>query len=256
MTDFNHIPVTVENKVAVVVGGTSGIGEAIALSFAESGADVVASSRSEERVGDTADSLRERGAETLETACDVSDRESIRDLRDQTLAKFGRIDVVVSSASAVSRTDFISLSEEEWSHVLDVQLTGVYRVIQEFARKMDSGSVIAISSVAARLAAPNLSAYSVAKGGTNSLVRVAAKELAPDIRVNAIAPGFVITNQNKTEYAEGTEKRAEIDERTMLNRVADREEIVGAAIYLGSDAASYTTGQVLTVDGGFAESAF
>jgi NAD(P)-dependent dehydrogenase (short-subunit alcohol dehydrogenase family) len=256
MTEYNHRPVTVEDKTAVVIGGTSGIGEAIALSFAESGADVVASSRDQKRVSDTADSIRERGAETVEITSDITDRDSLRALRDETLFTFGSVDILVTSASAVSRSSLETITESEWADVFDVQLDGVYRAVQEFTREMDSGSIINISSISARLAAANLLAYSAAKGGTNSFVRAAAKELAPDIRVNAIAPGFVITNQNEDEYAEGTEKRARIEERTLLNRVADREEIAGAALYLASDAASYTTGEIITVDGGFSNNVF
>jgi len=101
----------------------------------------------------------------------------------------------------------------------------------------------------------DLPAYAAAKGGVEAFTRASAKELAPGIRVNAIAPGFVITPQNEETYAEGTEKRAKIDERALAGRVAEREEIVGAAVYLGSDASSYVTGDVLTVDGGFADSA-
>lgn len=168
----------------------------------------------------------------------------------------GEVDVVVTSAGAVSREDFVDIPESEWRRVCDVQLDGVYRLFQTFARRMVEGSIIAISSIAADLSIPNLSAYSVAKGGTDSLIYTAATELAPDIRVNAIAPGFVITSQNEDTYAEGTEKRAAIDQRTSLSRVAERDEMVGAAIYLASDAASYTTGEVLTVDGGFARGAF
>ena len=256
MTEYNHNPVTVKDKTAVVIGGTSGIGEAIALSFAESGADVVASSRNQKRVRDTADSIRERGAETVEITSDITDRDSLRSLRDETLSTFGSVDILVTSASAVSRSSLETITESEWADVFDVQLDGVYRAVQEFTREMNSGSIINISSISARLAAANLLAYSAAKGGTNSFVRAAAKELAPDIRINAIAPGFVITNQNRDQYAEGTEKRARIEERTLLGRVADREEIAGAALYLASDAASYTTGEIITVDGGFSDNVF
>jgi NAD(P)-dependent dehydrogenase (short-subunit alcohol dehydrogenase family) len=140
---------------------------------------------------------------------------------------------------------------------MDVALDGVRKVTQAMVPGMDDGgSIVNISSLAARLAMANLPAYSAAKGGVEAFTRASAKELAPAVRANAIAPGFVITPQNAETYAKGTDKRAEIDERTPLGRVADREEIVGAAIYLASDAASYVTGEVLTVDGGFGDSAF
>lgn len=255
MTDVQHTPVTVEGKIAVVIGGTSGIGEAIALGFAADGADVVASSRTRARVHETAEQLRTCGAETLEVTCDVTDRESLEHLRDATTDEFGTVDVLVTSASAVSRESFREMPESEWERVLDVQLTGVYRACQVFANRMNTGSIVNVSSGAAQVAMANLSAYSSAKGGVNALTRTAAKELAPDIRVNALSPGFVITPQNEDTYAPGTEKRRRVDRRTPMGRVADREEMVGAVIYLASDAASYTTGEILTVDGGFATSA-
>lgn len=253
--DYRHKPVTVEGKTTVVIGGTSGIGEAIALGFACEGADVVATSRSEDRVRETTTKLRDRGSSTLAQTCDVTDHDSLEYIRDEVWSNIGAVDVLVVSAGAVSRDDLLTIEESEWDRVLDVQLDGVYRAMQVFGQRMESGSIIPISSIAAELSVSNLPAYSAAKAGANGLVRAAAREFAPEIRVNAIAPGFVITPQNEDTYAKGTENRAKIDERTPLSRVAEREEITGAAIYLASDASSYTTGEILTVDGGFSRSA-
>lgn len=256
MTDnYQHEPVTVEGKTAVVIGGTSGIGEAIALGFACDGADVVATSRSEDRVQETTTKLRDRGSSTLAQTCDVTNYDSLGRLRDDVWSNIGAVDVLVISAGAVSRDDLLTIPESEWNRVLDVQLDGVYRAMQVFGQRMESGAIIPISSIASELSVSNLPAYSAAKAGVNGLTRAAAKEFAPEIRVNAIAPGFVITPQNEDTYAEGTENRATIDRRTPLSRVAEREEITGAAIYLASDASSYTTGEILTVDGGFSRSA-
>lgn len=253
---YTHTPVSVAGKTAVVVGGTSGIGEAIALGFAEEDANVVATSRQSEKVQSTADALRERGASTLEITCDVSERESIERVRDVTFEEFGTVEILVASQGAISRNALENIPEEEWTHVLDVALSGVYRLYQVFANSADNASFITISSLAARLGIADAIAYSAAKGGVEALTRAAAKELAPDIRVNAIAPGYVITPQNEDEYEQGSSKRAQIEERTPMERVAEREEMVGAAVYLASDAASFTTGEVLTVDGGFADSVF
>lgn len=253
---YEHTPVTVSGKRAVVVGGTSGIGEAIALGCAADGADVIATSRTESKVADTARKLRERGATTAEVTCDVTDPSTIDDVCETALEALGGVDVLVTSASAISRRRVDEIPASEWEHVLDVQLDGVYRAIQRFSRTIDEGSVVNVSSLAARAAMAEASAYSAAKGGVEALTRAAAKELAPEIRVNAVAPGFVITPQNEETYAPGTTKRKRIDDRTPMGRVADREEIVGAAIYLASDAASFTTGEVITVDGGFADSVF
>jgi len=255
VTDYEHTPVTVDGQRAVVIGGTSGIGEAIALGFASEGADVIATSRTPETVASTADALRERGAETAEVTCDVTDPDSVEHLQETAEETLGGVDAVVASQGAIARSRMTEVGEEEWDRVLDVALGGVRRVIGTFAPAMAGGSVTAISSLAARLGFTEAAAYTAAKGGVDALVRAAATELAPSIRVNAVAPGFVLTPQNRETYAEGTEKRRRIDERTPMGRVANREEIVGAAVYLASDAASYTTGEVLTVDGGFLPSA-
>lgn len=254
--DYTHRPVTVDGKTAVVIGGTSGIGEAIALSFASDGADVVATSRTEEKVADTAAKLRDRGASTVETTTDVTSRAEIDATRDLVREELGAIDVLVTSASAIARTAVDETTEAEWQHVLDVQLDGVYRATQSFATVMDAGSIVHVSSLAPQLAIANLSTYTAAKGGVDAYTRAAAKDLAPEIRVNAIAPGYVVTPQNEALIGEGTEARESIRERTPMGDVADREEIAGAAVYLASDAASYTTGHVLTVDGLFAKSVF
>lgn len=247
--------VTVDGKTAVVIGGTSGIGEGIALGFAADGADVVATSRTEDAVAETATKLREAGAETINQPCDITDRDSIDTLRDQVIDEIGSVDVLVNSAGIAAREEFLDLSEDDWGRVLDVQLTGVFRTCQSFAREMDEGSIINISSIAADLGRSRLLPYCAAKSGVNALTRCVAKELAPTIQVNAIAPGFVMTPMTEEEYGEGTEFRTRIDERTPVGRVGNREEIVGAAIYLGSDASTFTTGEVHTVDGGFARSA-
>lgn len=257
MVEYTHTPVSVSDKRAVVVGGTSGIGQAIALGFAEEGADVIATSRSEEKVDETAVAIEERGANTARITCDVTDAASLDAVRETAVEEFGGVDVVVASQGAISRASVLGISDDEWDFVTDVALDGVRKVTQAFAPAMDEGgSIINISSLAAQLSMANLPAYSAAKGGVDAFTRVSAKELAPDIRVNAIAPGFVITPQNADTYAEGTEKRARIDERAPIGRVAEREEMVGAAIFLGSDASSYVTGEVITVDGGFSDSAF
>jgi NAD(P)-dependent dehydrogenase (short-subunit alcohol dehydrogenase family) len=257
MAGYEHTAVSVEGKRAVVIGGTSGIGRAIALGFAADGAEAVAAtSRTPERVEATADAVRERGADALELTCDVAEPDSLAVLADGMEDSFGGVDVLVNSPSAIARKSVRDVTEEEWLGVLDVQLDGVYRAIRTFAERMDGGSIVNIASLASVLALPELSAYSAAKGGVDSLTRAAAKDLAPDIRVNAIRPGFFITEQTRDAYAEGTERHREVTGRSMIPRFGDPAELAGAAIYLASDAASYTTGEVLTVDGGFSSSTF
>jgi NAD(P)-dependent dehydrogenase (short-subunit alcohol dehydrogenase family) len=248
---------SVAGKRTLVIGGTSGIGQAIATEFAADGATVIASSRSESAVAGTAEHLREQGSETLVQPCDVTDRDSLVALRDAIVEAFGGLDVLVVSAGAIARDPIGEVEESAWRRVLDVQLDGVYRALAVFESALaDGGAAVTISSMAARLAMPTLPAYSAAKGGVEALTRVAAADFGPAVRVNAIAPGYILTPQNADTYAEGTEKRAVIEDRTAAGRLGRPDEVVGAAAYLASDAASYTTGEVLTVDGGFANGTF
>lgn len=254
--DYTHQPVTVSGKTAVVIGGTSGIGRAIALGFASEGADVVATSRTTEKVERTAGELRDRGAETIEATCDVTDRESLEQLRDDAIDALGHVDILVNSPSSIARSSVSEVTEDEWGNVLDVQLDGPVRATQVFADRMKQGSVVNISSASSMSALPELAAYTTAKGGIDAFTRVAAEELGPDIRVNAIRPGFVLTEQTKGSYSEGDHRYEVIKSRTTNGRLADPAEITGAAVYLASDAASYTTGEILTIDDGFLSATF
>lgn len=247
---------SVAGKRAVVIGGTSGIGRAIALSFAENGADVVASSRTRSSVEAVAADLRDRGAETIVQTCDVTDRSSLVDLRDAVVDEFGGCDVLVTSPSAIAREPIADLDDETWNHVLDVQLTGVHRCCQLFAETMDEGSIITISSMSSGQVMPNLAAYSAAKGATDAYTRVAAMEFGPEIRVNAIRPGFILTPQTEDAYGEDSPRRRAIQRKTHAGRMGTPEDLTGAALYLASDAASYTTGEIITIDGGFENTAF
>lgn len=254
--DDEHSPVTVDGKTAVVIGATSGIGRAIALGFASDGADVVATSRSADRVERTAEEIRDRGAATLEVTCDATDRDDVEALRDAVVEEFGGVDVLVYSPSYIARQSVLDLSEEEWDDVFAVQLKGAWRATQVFAETMDEGSIVHIASASAVTAIPNLAAYSAAKGGLDTLVRVAAEELGPAIRVNAVRPGFISSEQTEGTYTEGNPRYETIRDRTTQERLGRPGEVAGAVIYLASDAASYTTGEIVTVDDGFTAATF
>lgn len=254
--DYDHEPVTVAGKTAVVIGATSGIGRAIALGFAAEGADVVATSRSGDRVERTAAEIRERGAETIEVTCDATDRDDVEALRDAAVEAFGDVDVLVYSPSYIARRSVMDCSEAEWDRVFDVQLKGAWRATQVFAEAMDEGAIVHVASASAQTAIPNLAPYSAAKGGLDAFVRTAAEELGPELRVNAVRPGFVVSEQTQGTYTEGEPRFETIRERTTQERLADPEEMVGAAVYLASDAASYTTGEIVTVDDGFTAATF
>lgn len=269
---YEHTPVSVSDKRAVVIGGTSGIGRAIALGFAAEGADVIATSRDADRVAAVTEEIREEGSETAATTCDVADRASVEALCEEAVEAFGGVDVLVNSFGGAARQSVLDLEESEWERVLNVQLSGIYRATQVFAREMNGGSgsssssgsgndsssggsIVQIGSLSTSLSIPDLAAYTTAKGGLEAFTRVAARDCSP-VRVNAIRPGFTETPLTAEAYAEGTHRHERIAERTAVGRIAQPAEIVGAAVYLASDAASYTTGECITIDGGFAAGAF
>lgn len=255
MEQDSYPRVTVDGKRAVVIGGTSGIGRAIALGFAENGAGVIASSRDQSSVEETATEIRDRDRTTAAITCDVTDRDSLEQLAEAAVETLGGVDILVNSAGSVAKSSVTTMSEADWNRDIEVNLTGVFRACQVFANTMDEGSIINISSMSSGQAREERPAYCAAKSGVDGLTRAAAADLAPEIRVNAIAPGFVKTPLAGDAFDEGTETRAEIDRQTPMERVATPDEMVGGALYLASDAASFTTGEVIRVDGGYDDSA-
>lgn len=247
-------PIDVEGMAAVVIGGTRGIGNAIAEDLARGGADVIATSRSADAVEVVAADLRDIGAETAEVTCDVTERESMERLRDVAIDTFGDVDIVVNSAGSVAQFPITEMTEDKWYRDVEVNLTGVFRACQIFGRTMDGGSIVNISSASADQARVARVAYCAAKAGVTGLTRAAAADLAPDVRVNAIAPGFVKTEMAGPKLEDGSDFRAHVDDRTPMGRVATPDEISGIALYLASDAASFTTGEVITIDGGYDKS--
>ena len=258
MTDYEHEPITVAGKRTVVIGGTSGIGRGIARALAAEGADVAPTSRTRKRVEETADELEELGADTVRETCDVTDRESLVALRERVREAFGGVDVLVNSPSAIARKGVLEVSDEEWDTVFDIQLKGPHRAVQTFADVLgadDGGNVINISSASSVTAIESLAAYTAAKGATDSYTRVAARELGPEVRVNAIRPGFIRTEQTEDAYAEGTDRYREVTERTYDDRIGEPADVASTAVFLASDASRYVTGEIVTVDGGFVQSA-
>ena len=237
-----------------MIGGTSGIGRAIALGLAQSGADVVASARKTEEVASVAEEIRECGRRTLEMAADVLDRRSLQNLRAEMLAAFGKIDILVNAAGITQRVPTLECPEEDWTAILDTNLTGTFRACQVFAPGMVErgwGRIINIASLATFVAFCEVAAYGASKAGVGALTKSLAVELAQHgVCVNAIAPGFFPTPLNE-ELLHQTPRGREVLIRTPMHRYGRLEELTGAAVFLASEGASFITGQILAVDGGF-----
>ncbi len=243
-----------ENKVAVVIGGTSGIGRAIAHGLAEAGADVVCSSRRTEQVEETATEIEKFGRRTLRITSDVSDRDSLENLLAECVEKFGRVDILVNSAGRTKRAPTLDFAEEDWTAILETNLTGTLRACQIFGRQMiaqNYGRIINIASLSTFVSLFEVAAYSASKAAVASLTKSLAIEWAKDgVCVNAIAPGVFKTDLNR-ELLESSDRGKEFQMRTPMGRFGQVEELAGAAVFLASEAASFVTGEVLVVDGGF-----
>ncbi|HSU29930.1 MAG TPA: glucose 1-dehydrogenase [Bryobacteraceae bacterium] len=241
-------------RVAVVVGATSGIGRQIALGLADHGADVIPAGRRAAEVQKVCREIEKRGRRSAVLTVNVTNRDSIEALRHSTVQALGGVDILVNAAAFTERKPTLAVSDREWTALLDTNLQGVLRTCQIFHPALQTsgrGRIINIASLGSYVAFHEVAAYCASKSAILSLTRSLGCEWARDrICVNAIAPGVFPTELNRA-LLEGTERGKEILVRTPMKRFGAPEELVGAAVLLASDGASFITGQCIVVDGGY-----
>src|SRR5215467_839691 len=252
--NMGHPSLDLKGKTAVVIGGTSGIGLALAQGLAEAGANVAPTGRRAELVQAAAEQVQAAGGKALAMPSDVTDRASLDALLRAVAGKFGSVEILVNCAGRTKRTPTLEVSDEEWNAILETNLTGTLRACQVFGRHMIDrkyGRIINIASLSSFVALLEVAAYGASKSGVASLTKSLAIEWARHgVCVNALVPGVLLTELND-HLLNGTARGKEFLTRTPMGRFGKVEELVGATVFLASDAASYVTGEILVVDGGF-----
>ena len=242
-------------KTAIVTGAGRGIGRSVAIGLAKAGANIVVCSRTESELTEVAEEISNSGREVLVVPCDVTRSQDIQRVINDTVQRFGVIDILLNNAGMTIKKPAEDYSLEDWNQILSVNLTGVFLFAQAAGRQMikqGSGKIINISSVAAKTAISGSIAYCASKGGVDMVTKGLAMEWASfGIRVNGIAPAYIETPLVKAIKETRSDFANKVEERTPLARMGHPEEIVGAAVFLASDASSYTTGETILVDGGW-----
>jgi 7-alpha-hydroxysteroid dehydrogenase len=240
------------DKVAIVTGSGRGIGRGTALAFAEAGAHVVVSARTQADIDDTAARVRERGRESLAVRCDVLVTEQLEKLVEATLARFGRIDVLVNNAGGAMPRPALDLSERAFEKIVRFNLTSPFLLTRLTVPRMvetaGGGAVVNVSSGASRMAIGGMAAYGSAKAGLDHLTRILAAEFAPKVRVNSIIVGQIDTPGAASVLSDEMKRQAA--ENTPMKRIGSETDVACCALYLASPAASWITGRSIAVDGG------
>jgi len=250
---MGHPLLELKDKTAVVIGGTSGIGLALARGLAQAGANVVPTGRREELVRKAASEIQAVGRRSLAQTCDVTDIASIERLRESLCREFGSVQVLVNCAGRTKKMPTLDFPESEWDAIFETNLKGTLRACRVFGRHMIErryGRIINIGSLSSLVGLFEVAAYGASKAAVASLTKTLAIEWAPHgVCVNALVPGVLRTDLNAA-LLDGTERGKEFLLRTPMRRFGKLEELVGAAVFLASDGASFVTGHLLVVDGG------
>lgn len=250
---MGHPLLDLKDKTAVVIGGTSGIGQTLALGLATAGANVVATGRREDLVRTVTQEIQDLGRRSIAVPCDVMNTASIENLQQTVIQEFGSVQILVNCAGTTKRRPSLEVSDEEWNSILETNLTGMFRVCRTFGKHMVEqkyGRIINVGSISSFVGLYEVAAYGASKAAVASLTKSLAIEWSKHgVCVNALAPGVFRTDLN-AGLLDGTERGREFLMRTPMKRFGQREELVGAVVFLASDAASYVTGHVLVVDGG------
>jgi len=243
-------------KVAIITGGTSGIGRGIALELAKIGCNVIPTSEAgtETQIKETIRELKNLGVQSLEIVTDVTDARQVENLVSEVTKKFGQLHALINCAGITIRKPTVEMTEREWDAVIDVNLKGTFLSCQKAGQvmlKQGFGSIVNIASLTSFVAYPEVISYCASKGGVLMLTRALAAEWAPrGVRVNAIAPGDILTPLTRSVVDKDPERRKRMEARIPMGRLGEVNEVVGAAIYLTSDASRYVTGHTIVVDGG------
>lgn len=243
-----------DGKAALVTGASVGLGQAMAIALAEAGADVAAHCHMAGEADETCQKISESGRKTFSVAGDMAERDVPQSLVEKVVAEFGRIDILINNAGMIRRAPAVDFSEEDWTSVLEVNLSGVFRLSQAAGRKMieqGAGKIVNIASLLSFQGGINVSAYTASKSGVAGLTKAFANEWAKhNVNVNAIAPGYMATNNTAALRADETRNR-QILERIPAGRWGAPDDLTGAAVFLASKASDYLQGHILVVDGGW-----